>query len=853
MATLTEVDYDPFSAPTPTTKGTPSNWQTINAASASMQPQRDSDRLKTLQAEYAQEADPTNQAALQREIKRMGATPTAPQKQTQPQPSNEAKLTEVDYDPFAKSQKPAAPKTSMLDDIKQGAGNLVAGAVRGAGSIGATLLAPIDIAKDAIDGKGLSLESNRQRRSDMDSALQTMGAEPNSWMYKGGALGGEMAGTAGIGNLLAGGIRAAPIIAKYAPEFAPKLANAISTGGFKTGAPAATSFTGKAADLGIRSAGAAITGAAGAGLVNPEDATTGAVIGAALPSAGKALVVGGKALGNGAANLLGAIGTHTGGDTIKKAAAAGYEGGERAKSFLANISGDAPQEKVLDDAKLALSKMYEDRSKAYRSGMTNIKGDKTVLDFSPVEKSVNNVLSTGTYKGQVINKSAADTQQKIAETINQWKGLSPAEYHTPEGMDALKKAIGDIRDSTEFRTPARLVADNVYNAVKKQITDQAPKYAEVMKDYENASGLVKEIERTFSLGEKASADIAIRKLQSLSRNNASTNYGSRLRLADELEKYAPNLTSDIAGQALSSWTPRGLGGLVAGGTAIGGIAASNPLTALALAAQSPKIVGRAAFELGRGAGAVSRGVNSLVNRIPQAEVGGMRLSRQSEYPINSLSKISAPPQTRNLLSLADDVQIQPQQPKIDGIDFPLEGRMRPLYERGGIKKQGGLGIAPDRNYLAMKEFEPAQMPVRSTLELADLSKDEPVKNLLSKIDNGNSIDFPLRQEVLQQPEISKAIDTFKSQAEDLRKVVKNAISPKVRENAQNKLAALEDEFASGMKQLGIDSAQDAHGLNRPLYESGKTKLPVKKTHSPKIEIRKNSYNGKKYLFIDESQ
>ena len=49
--------------------------------------------------------------------------------------------------------------------------NLVGGAVRGAGSIGATILAPYDMARDALDGKGLSLESNRQRRADMTAGL----------------------------------------------------------------------------------------------------------------------------------------------------------------------------------------------------------------------------------------------------------------------------------------------------------------------------------------------------------------------------------------------------------------------------------------------------------------------------------------------------------------------------------------------------------------------------------------------------------------------------------------------------------------------------------------------------------
>jgi len=164
-------------------------------------------------------------------------------------------------------------QTSVMQEIKQGAGNLAAGAVRGAGSIGATLLAPIDMAKDAIAGKGLSLESNRQRRADMDAGLQTMGAEPDSWMYKGGKLAGEIAGTAGAGGLAAQGLL------KVAPGAVP-LANAVASGGFSTGAG-----QGAVMNALTRAAGGAINGGITAGLVNPEDAKTGAIVGGLLPGA----------------------------------------------------------------------------------------------------------------------------------------------------------------------------------------------------------------------------------------------------------------------------------------------------------------------------------------------------------------------------------------------------------------------------------------------------------------------------------------------------------------------------------------------------------------------------------------
>lgn len=181
----------------------------------------------------------------------------------------------------------ALESPGIMGDVKQGAGNLAAGLVRGAGSIGATLLAPIDMAKDAMDGKGLSLESNRQRRADMDATLQDAGAEPDSWMYKGGKLAGEIAGTAGAGGAVANVAARVPGVAAAAPN----LLNSVATGGFRAG-----TATG-AANVATRAGGGAITGGVAAGLVNPEDAGAGAAVGGLLPPALMASGAVGRAVG----------------------------------------------------------------------------------------------------------------------------------------------------------------------------------------------------------------------------------------------------------------------------------------------------------------------------------------------------------------------------------------------------------------------------------------------------------------------------------------------------------------------------------------------------------------------------
>ncbi len=195
--------------------------------------------------------------------------------------------------PALKAQQPSVSnEMQLLMDINSGiqnaAGNIGAGALRGAGSIGATLLAPYDMAKDAIAGKGLSLESNRERRAGIDAGLQELGANPGSFEYKLGKLGGEIAGTAGAGPLIASGARAVPFVnAAGAPLIA-----SIESGGFAAGG-----LSGLPA-LATRVAGGAITGGASAGLVNPEEAGLGAMIGGAIPGAASVIGSGARALGS---------------------------------------------------------------------------------------------------------------------------------------------------------------------------------------------------------------------------------------------------------------------------------------------------------------------------------------------------------------------------------------------------------------------------------------------------------------------------------------------------------------------------------------------------------------------------
>jgi hypothetical protein len=184
-------------------------------------------------------------------------------------------------------------------------GNLAAGAVRGAGSIGATLLTPLDalarkfgiqntdsavpltngnlqwrdlIGRDDGSPTLSSLVTGQKapnRRQMMDAGLQSLGADPNSVQYKVGKLGSEIAGTAGVPGALAKGVSAA----LPATPLVNSIVQGLGSGGFNVGGM--TGLPGLAARVGT----GAVTGGASAGLVDPAYAPAGAVIGGILPPA----------------------------------------------------------------------------------------------------------------------------------------------------------------------------------------------------------------------------------------------------------------------------------------------------------------------------------------------------------------------------------------------------------------------------------------------------------------------------------------------------------------------------------------------------------------------------------------
>lgn len=356
------------------------------------------------------------------------------------------------------------------------------------------------------------------------------------------------------------------------------------------------------------------------GKIGEIAATTGRVIDPLRP-VGEAVKFVGKNVVEPA--VSGTIGFTTGQGSapVRQAAQSGVEGDA---AFIDNLRGNTPVENIVDMAQSAIDQKHAEKVAEYRQDKArlNLSGPK-MLDYSPIEQALNDAeANVAKYKGATKDQAAIDTINEMREKVAEWKNQPPEvvttpqgtylnfAHHTAEGFDALKQAIGDIMNKTEPQSRSSTVAGNVYNEIKNQILQQDPRYGELMENYANRSNEINDIKRTFSTD--GNTDTAIRKLQSVMRNNVNTNYGYRGQLMNELARYEPSLPAAIAGQSMSTWTPRGLDKFVlknvlgqaavpaagaAAGVKLGALGAMKALPILALS--SPRLMGEAAYKAGQ--------------------------------------------------------------------------------------------------------------------------------------------------------------------------------------------------------------------------------------------------------------
>lgn len=338
-----------------------------------------------------------------------------------------------------------------------------------------------------------------------------------------------------------------------------------------------------------------------------------------------------------AKNLIGER-TGAGPEAVEAAAKAGFQGGEPAQAFRENLRGKTDIASPVEDAMEAMHNIVSDKNSTYAQGMAQAGLDQPIraASFQKIAKGILDAGDISTVKAGNqtwrYSPDAIRANSDIQGIVREFLMLPP-QFHTVQGLDGLKQAISKYQEShKDFGTDAGVVAGKVHGAVLDAIKTQAPKYAEVMESYGEAKTLLKQLQSSFSLPlneRKVVVDTALRKLQSVMRNNANTNYGYRKSLMQNLEENgAPNLTYKLAGQALSSASPRGISKVAVEkgaeiGTALFGLFTGNPtLMGGALKAagityltSTPRLAGEAAYYAGR----IAKPTSKVLNR-PNARV-----------------------------------------------------------------------------------------------------------------------------------------------------------------------------------------------------------------------------------------
>jgi hypothetical protein len=321
----------------------------------------------------------------------------------------------------------------------------------------------------------------------------------------------------------------------------------------------------------------------------------------------------GKVAGKTAKNVLGMT-TGTSADAISEAYRAGIQGGKQGQGFRDNMRGIEDPELVIDEAMTGMRNIKDAQGRQYKADMKVIKADQEPIDFRPIARKFNSLQKEAYHEG--MQKASDQTIAKLADikkVLREWQDKES--LHNAAGLDALKQRIGEMMPSALDAGHAGRVVTEIYNEIRSQIIQQVPEYGAAMANYEKSAATLTELEKSLSLGKRASADTTLRKLQSVMRNNANTNYGSRGKSAQKLEDAgAVTMKAKLSGQSLNTWMPRGLRGPISAGILTGGLFPGVGWAAApALLAGSPRLVGEATHLAGR--------AGKLANRLPVSKGG----------------------------------------------------------------------------------------------------------------------------------------------------------------------------------------------------------------------------------------
>lgn len=329
--------------------------------------------------------------------------------------------------------------------------------------------------------------------------------------------------------------------------------------------------------------------------------------GIAAKTAAGATQLGGK--------IVGGMVSGAGENVLSQGYKAGVAGGDNLDAFITNMRKQVPQTEIVNQALGAVNNLARSRGADYEAGVAQLAQTPHHVGFGGADQALRDVSDIGTINGIVTNEPAARLRLELHNLVDNWRGMAMQDpmLASEKGIHDLKRAVGQIRDRNAGDDTLYGIGNRIYHGIQDSIGDVNPVYKKMTTDYAQASNQLDQLRKTFSLnGPDTNMDSALRKLISVTRDNANTNYGARTNLAGVLEQNgAPNLGAAAAGQASQAVLPRGLPRMVAEGgglLAAGGAAGAGAISPFSLAA-APLASPRAGGEAAQMAGRISRYLN----------------------------------------------------------------------------------------------------------------------------------------------------------------------------------------------------------------------------------------------------
>ena len=301
------------------------------------------------------------------------------------------------------------------------------------------------------------------------------------------------------------------------------------------------------------------------------------------------------------ANLTGEIlgsTTGIGSKALTTAYMTGYTG-ENALAFTSHMRGGATKlDETLNTAHKLIDDLKTNNSQVFIKGKDGLNLADTPIDPNVVTKILNDFKNKKTFNGALeLSKNAREKLKRVEQLIS--------EFQANRGLDFLKRQIDNEYPTGINQGDATVVIADIRNSIKDAVVQAVPEYSTVMKTYEDAISVSKELEKGLGLKNNASAQLTFNKLnQSIKNNSASQfgNKGNQLNILDDSGK----LEAMLSGDALNTFSPRSLQGLIPSGTGIALGLGANPLAMGGLlATSSPRLMGEASYLAGKTAGAVS--------------------------------------------------------------------------------------------------------------------------------------------------------------------------------------------------------------------------------------------------------